>query len=86
MARDGCGQPGHRTLKLTVSEEWADRMNWFFCALVQIQRAKSNFNDFSVDVVKIWRGHLVHDTLKSAEWVYELSLFFACWPWYNKFW
>ena len=32
MVRDGCGQPGHRTLKLTVSQEWVDRMNWFLLA------------------------------------------------------
>ena len=26
-------------------------------------------------MVKIGHGHLVHETLKSSEWVYELSLF-----------
>ena len=28
-----------------------------------------------MDVVKIGCGHFVHETLKSAEWVYELSFF-----------
>ena len=43
--------------------------------LVQIQKAKSNFNDFWVNAVKIGCDHLVHETPKSAEWVYELSWF-----------
>ena len=28
-SRNGCGQFVHRTLKLTVSQEWIDEMNWF---------------------------------------------------------
>ena len=30
VVRDGCGQSGQGTLKLTVSQEWIDEMNWFF--------------------------------------------------------
>ena len=51
--------------------EWTD----FFVCCCKLGKAKSNFNDLWVDVVKIGRGHLVNETLKSAEWVYELSLF-----------
>ena len=40
MARNGCGQSGHWTLKLAVSQEWIDGMNWFFCMVVQIQMSK----------------------------------------------
>ena len=86
MVENGCGQSGHGTLKLTVSQEWIDGMNWFFACWCKFRKAKSNFNDFWVDVVKIGCGHLVHETLKSAEWVYELSWFFACWLWCNNFW
>ena len=32
MVRIGCGQSGHGTLKLTVSQEWSDGMNWFLHA------------------------------------------------------
>ena len=32
MVKNGCGQSGHRTLKLTRSREWIDRMKWFFHA------------------------------------------------------
>ena len=51
--------------------EWTD----FFAFWCKFRKAKSNFNDFWVDMVKIGHGHLVHETLKSSEWVYELSLF-----------
>ena len=30
MVKNECGQSGHGTLKLTVSEDWMDGMNWFF--------------------------------------------------------
>ena len=30
MFKNGCGQSGDGTVKLTVSEEWTDRINWFF--------------------------------------------------------
>ena len=73
MARNGYGQSGHGTLKLAVSQEWIDGMNWFFACWCKFRKAKSSFNDFWVDVVKIGCGHLVHETLKSAEGVYELS-------------
>ena len=86
MVRNGCGQPGHRTLKLAVSQEWVDGMIWFFAWWCKFRKVKSNFNDFWVEVVKIGCGHLVHETLKSAEWVYELSWLFACWLWYNNVW
>ena len=39
MAKNGRGKSGHWTLKLTVSQEWIDRINWFFCVPVQIQES-----------------------------------------------
>ena len=30
MMKNGCGQSGDRTLKVTVSEEWTAGINWFF--------------------------------------------------------
>ena len=75
MIRDGCVHPGQRTLKLTVFQEWVDGLNLFFACWCKFRKLKSNFNVFWVDVVKIGCGHLVHETLKSAEWVYELNCF-----------
>ena len=75
MVREGCHQPGHRTLKLTVSQDWIDEMNWFFACWCKFIKVKNNFNDLWMDAVKNGRDHLVHETLKSAECVYELSWF-----------
>ena len=61
-------------------------MNWFFACSCKFRKAWSNFNDSRVNVVKIGHGHFVYETLKSAEWVSELSWFFACWLWCNNFW
>ena len=30
LVKNGCGQCGDGTQKLTVSEEWTDGINWFF--------------------------------------------------------
>ena len=60
-------------------------MNWFFVCWCKFKNTKSYFNDFLVGLVKNGYGHLVHDTLKSAEWAYGLSWFFACWLWCNNF-
>ena len=85
MVRNWCGQSGHGILKLAVSQEWIDGMDWFLACWCKFKKAKSYFNDFWVDLVKNYFGHLVHKTLKSAEWVYGLSWFFACWVQCNKF-
>ena len=52
MVKNGCGQSGHGTLKLTVSREWIDGMNWFFVYWCKFRKTKSYFNDFWVGVVK----------------------------------
>ena len=83
--RNGCGQSGRRTLKLGVSQEWIDAMNWFLACWCKFKKTKSYFNDFWVGQVKNGHGHLVCEMLKSAEWVHGLSWFFACWLWWNKF-
>ena len=66
------------------------RLSWWdeliFACWCIFRKAKSNFNDFWVGMVKIGRGHLVHETLKSAEWVYESSWSFTCFLWCHNFW
>ena len=65
------------------------RMNWWneliFSWWCKFGKGKSYFNDFWVGLVKNGRGHLVHETLKSTQWVYWLSWFFVCWLWCNNF-
>ena len=36
MVNNGCGQSALWTLNLTLSPEWSDEINWFFCMLAQI--------------------------------------------------
>ena len=73
MVKNGCAQSGRGTLKFTVSQIWADGINWFFACWYKFRKAKSWFIDFWVGMVKNGDGLLVHETLKSAvspEWVY----------------
>ena len=37
--KKGCWESGQETLDLTVSQEWIDGINWFFCMLVQVQES-----------------------------------------------
>ena len=60
MAKNGCGQFGHGTLKLTVSQEWNDGMNWFFACRCTSSIPKSYFNAFWVGMVRNGHGHLIH--------------------------
>ena len=46
--------------------EWTD----FFACWCKSRKTKSNFNYFWVDGVKSECDHLIHETLKSAEWVW----------------
>ena len=45
MVKNGCEQSGQGTLKLTVSQEWIDGMNWFFAYCCKFKTAESYFND-----------------------------------------
>ena len=53
MIKNGCDQSGHGTLKLTVSQEWLDGMNWFFVCWCTFGKAKRYFCDFWVGMVKM---------------------------------
>ena len=46
MARNGCSQSGYRTLKLAVSPEWIDEMNWFFARWHKFRKGKNLFQYF----------------------------------------
>ena len=86
MVRNGCDQSVHKTLKLARSQKWIDRMKWCFAGWCRSRKARSHFTDFWVGLVKNRCNQLVRETLKSAEWVYELSSFFACCLWCSNFW
>ena len=69
MVRNGCDQSGHGTLKLALSQEWID----FLHAGANSRKLKVISMIFIGGPGQNGRGHLVHETLKSAELVYGLS-------------
>ena len=71
VVRNGCDQFVHGT----QSQKLIDGTNLFFACWCKFGKAKSCFTDFWVGLVKNGHGHLVHETLKSTEWVYQLSWF-----------
>ena len=40
IVKNDCGQSGHRTLKLTVSQKWADGINGFFACWYKLGKLK----------------------------------------------
>ena len=66
VVKNGCGESGYRTLKLTVSQECTDRVTKFFKCWYKFRKAKSCFNDFWVGMVKNGHDLLVQETIKSA--------------------
>ena len=55
MLKNGCGQPGHGTLKLTVSQNWTDKTTWFFCMLVQMQEGWKLIQSFLNGPCQKWQ-------------------------------
>ena len=41
MVKNGCGQPCDETLKLTVSVEWTDGINWYFACCYRFSKLKA---------------------------------------------
>ena len=80
MIKNRCGQSGHRTLslKLTLSQIWTDRINWFFACWYKFREAKSWFNDSLVGLVKNGSELLVYDNLNLylKNWLINLAGFF----------
>ena len=87
MVKNECGQSGLWILKLTVSQEWAVGINWFFCMLVQILANSKVIENF-------WGGH-------GQKWVWPVwwwdskieciwrmnrwrNWFFTCWYRFTK--
>ena len=60
--KDECGQSGHGTLKFTVSSEWMNWMNWSFACCCKFLCGQGQNG----------HGHLIHETLNYAEWVYAI--------------
>ena len=75
------------SLKLGVSQEAVDGINFFFVCWYKFRIAESFFNNFWVVVVKNGHSFLGFGTLKSAvsqEWIDEMSWVFAYWYKFRK--
>ena len=58
-----CGQSGHMTLKITVSQDWADGINWFFACCCKFRKF------YAMISRRAWSnmgGVMVREPLKSA--------------------
>ena len=49
IVKTGCSRFDHGPLKLTVSQELTDRINWFFAFCYKFRKGKSCLNGFWVD-------------------------------------
>ena len=90
LVRSGCVHSSNRTLKLSVSEEWIDGINWFFTCWCKSRKAKSRFNRFLDGCGQKWarpfRSWDSGISPISQEWIDEMNQFLVCWYWCNKFW
>ena len=65
MVKYGCDNSDHGTLKLIVSQKWADGINWFLHAGTKSEKIKL-IQWFWVGMVNNGHGLLVHESLESA--------------------
>ena len=96
LVKNVCGQFGDGTLKLTVSEEWADGINLFFACWYRFTKFKSWSKNFCVGMVKNGCGQSGQQTLiltVSQKWTDGMDWIFAFWykfrkakSWFDDFW
>ena len=81
VVKNGCDHSRLRTLKLAVSQDGFNGINWFLVCLHKLRKARSFFNNFWVVVAKNGYALLGLGTLKSGvshEWNGEIIWFFTC--------
>ena len=97
LVRNGCGQSSDGTIKLTVSEGWADEINCFFACWYVITKIKIWLKIFWLGMVKsqkwVWPAWSWESKIVSQKWAHGISWFFAWWYkfrktkcWFNNFW
>ena len=69
IVKNKCSQSGFWTLKLTVSEEWTDGVNWLFVCWYVITKIKSWSKIFWIGMVKNGCGLSRHMTQKWTDWI-----------------
>ena len=96
MVKNGCDQFGLLTLKLAVSPEWTDGINWFFACWHKFTQTKRWLKNSGLSMVKNGCGQFGDRTLKltvSEEWTDGINWVLACWHkfrrpkcWFSDFW
>ena len=52
VVKNDCGFLGHGTLKFAASQEWIDKISWFFAYWYRFKKAKSCFHKYWVGTVE----------------------------------
>ena len=81
MVKNGGGQSCDGTLKLTLSEEWTNEMNWFLACWYKFITVKRWPKIYWMGMFKNRCGQCGHGTLKltvSQNWIDKVTWFFAC--------
>ena len=96
MVKNWCDQSGLWTLKLTLSQDWNDGINWFFTCWYNFTQIKRWLKIFVLSIGKNGCGQSGDGTPKltvSEEWIDGVNWFFACWymiikikSWSKIFW
>ena len=87
MVKNAYGQSSGGTLKLPVSEEWTEGINWLFPYWYRFTKIKNWSKNFWVGVVKNECGQSGHGPLKltvSQKWTDGMNWFFVCWYKFRK--
>ena len=96
MVKNVYGKSVHETLKLTVSEEWTDGINWFFACWYRFTKTKSWSKYFWGRHGQKWLWLVCSQDYKT-DWISKTNRrnkwFSACWykfrkvkSWFNDFW
>ena len=59
---NGCGHSDQKTLKLALSQEEIDGINYFFACWYKFTKTKNYFNDYCIGMFKNGHGFLCNGT------------------------
>ena len=84
VIKNGCGLLGLGTLKSSISQEWIDKLGWFFACWYTFMKAKSYFNNYWVGWSKIGKAlkimgllnqvYLTNDLMNWADWLNDFRM------------
>ena len=87
VVRNGCGQSGLWALKVTVTQEWTNGINWFFACWHNFTQINRRLKVFRVSLIENGcgqSGNRTHKFTVSEEWADGINWFLACWYRFTK--